>query len=47
MANPRFSIVVPTRERAETLHYALLTFLDQDFVQRLTVRGFLCIGDAQ
>ena len=31
MANPRFSIVVPTRERAETLHFALLTILDQDF----------------
>lgn len=31
MTNPRFSIVVPTRERAETLHFALLTFLDQDF----------------
>lgn len=31
MSNPRFSVVVPTRERAETLHYAILSFLDQDF----------------
>ena len=31
MSDPRFSIVVPTRERAETLHYALQSFLDQDF----------------
>ena len=31
MKHPRFSIVIPTRERAETLHYTLLSCLDQDF----------------
>lgn len=31
MTDPRFSIVVPTRNRADTLHYALLSVLDQDF----------------
>ena len=31
MSDPRFSIIVPTRERAETLHFALLSCLDQDF----------------
>lgn len=31
MGQPRFSIVIPTRERAETLRYALRTCLDQDF----------------
>ena len=28
---PRFSVVIPTRERAGTLRYALATCLDQDF----------------
>jgi hypothetical protein len=31
MASPRFSVVIPTRERADTLRYALRTCLDQDF----------------
>jgi hypothetical protein len=31
MAAPRFSVVVPTRERAETLRFTLQTCLDQDF----------------
>jgi glycosyltransferase involved in cell wall biosynthesis len=31
MANPKFSIVIPTRERHETLRYALQTCLAQDF----------------
>ena len=31
MSSPRFSIVIPTRERAETLRYALRTCLDQSF----------------
>jgi glycosyltransferase involved in cell wall biosynthesis len=31
MSDPRFSIVVPSRERADTLHYTLLSLLDQDF----------------
>ncbi len=31
MGQPRFSIVIPTRERAETLRHALQTCLDQDF----------------
>ena len=28
---PRFSVVIPTRERAETLRVTLATCLDQDF----------------
>ena len=31
MAQPRFSIVIPTRNRPETLRYALATCLEQDF----------------
>jgi glycosyltransferase involved in cell wall biosynthesis len=31
MAQPRFSIVIPTRNRPETLRHALATCLDQDF----------------
>jgi glycosyltransferase involved in cell wall biosynthesis len=31
MAGPRFSIVIPTRERADTLRFALQICLDQDF----------------
>ncbi|MBM3982195.1 MAG: glycosyltransferase family 2 protein [Planctomycetes bacterium] len=31
MSAPRFSVVVPTRERADTLRFALRTCLDQDF----------------
>ena len=31
MAGPRFSIVVPTRERAATLHYAIRSCLAQNF----------------
>src|SRR5438874_2101121 len=31
MAEPRFSVVVPTRERAATLRVALRTCLEQDF----------------
>jgi hypothetical protein len=31
MSRPRFSIVVPTRERAATLHYCLRTCLAQDY----------------
>ena len=28
---PRFSVVIPTRDRAETLRVTLATCLDQDF----------------
>ena len=31
MREPRFSIIIPTRERADTLYYALLSAVDQDF----------------
>jgi len=31
MSNPKFSIVIPTRNRAETLQYAIKTCLNQDF----------------
>ncbi len=31
MSTPRFSVVIPTRERADTLRHALRTCLDQDF----------------
>ncbi len=31
MGRPRFSIVIPTRERADTLRWSLQTALDQDF----------------
>ena len=31
MSTPRFSVVIPTRERAETLRYTLRTCLAQDF----------------
>lgn len=31
MSNPKFSVIIPTRERAETLPYALRTCTDQDF----------------
>jgi glycosyltransferase involved in cell wall biosynthesis len=31
MTEPRFSVVIPTRDRAETLPYALRTCLEQDF----------------
>lgn len=31
MKEPRFSVVIPTRERADTLRFALQTCLDQDF----------------
>jgi len=31
MKQPRFSLVIPTRERAETLRYSLQTCLEQDF----------------
>lgn len=31
MAAPRFSVVIPTRERAHTLRYSLKTCLEQDF----------------
>lgn len=31
MSTPRFSVVIPTRDRAETLRYALRTCLEQDF----------------
>ena len=31
MSTPRFSVVIPTRERAETLRFALRTCLDQGF----------------
>jgi glycosyltransferase involved in cell wall biosynthesis len=31
MGRPRFSIVIPTRERADTLRWALQTCLEQDF----------------
>src|SRR4051812_3222592 len=31
MSSPRFSIIIPTRERAATLRYALRTCLDQTF----------------
>lgn len=31
MSQPRFSIVIPTRERADTLRWSLQTTLDQDF----------------
>lgn len=31
MSRPRFSIVIPTRERADTLRWSLQTALDQDF----------------
>ncbi len=31
MSGVRFSVVIPTRERAETLRYALQTCLDQDY----------------
>jgi hypothetical protein len=31
MSRPRFSVVIPTRERADTLRWALQTALDQDF----------------
>src|SRR5213078_1360054 len=31
MIPPRFSVVIPTRERAQTLRYSLQTCLDQDF----------------
>jgi glycosyltransferase involved in cell wall biosynthesis len=31
MRNPRFSVVIPTRERANTLRYTLSTCLDQTF----------------
>lgn len=31
MTEPRFSIVIPTRERHETLHYTLMTCVSQEF----------------
>src|SRR4051794_39370888 len=31
MASPRFSVVIPTRDRASTLAYTLRTCLEQDF----------------
>ncbi len=31
MSAPRFSVVIPTRERADTLRFALRTCLDQAF----------------
>ena len=31
MSRPRFSVLIPTRERADTLYHALRTCLDQDF----------------
>ncbi len=31
MAQPRFSVVIPTRERADTLRWSLRTALDQEF----------------
>ena len=31
MTTPRFSVVIPTRERATTLRYCLRTCLEQDF----------------
>src|SRR5262245_408818 len=31
MSSPRFSILIPTRERADTLYHALRTCLEQDF----------------
>ncbi|HVK15862.1 MAG TPA: glycosyltransferase family 2 protein [Fimbriiglobus sp.] len=31
MSRPRFSIVIPTRERADTLRWSLQTAIDQDF----------------
>ena len=31
MSGPKFSVIIPTRERADTLRYTLQTCLDQDF----------------